>query len=290
MERTLNFLKKINVSDDIITKLTSNEDVEETFLDEAVNNYSKSREDYWKTTILPDHDRKVMDSTLNGYTLKVKKDLNRKFDLGFTNSQLEAEDFKSIDKFYDVLKTAVDKKLSESTSNADDAIKSQLSDYQKKYTTATEELESMKDQIENVKRTAQIEKETEIANLKSEIYLSNLIANDTKIATNVPGRDFSLEHIRKEILTNYRIENDGTIKTKDGNNALHPEKQIVVTHVVDIYEWYKNKAGLIPVSNGNAPGGVATYNLPQGGRATTAASDAARAKMEELARLRQQPK
>jgi hypothetical protein len=290
MSKLLKFLKGINIPEDVLSSLTSDEELDNEVLQNQIDTYNNSRSKYYENHFLETKKRGIMDETLNGYTLKVKKDLNKKFNLGLSNTILESEDFKQIDKFYDALKKAVDDNTESLTSNADATLKADLSKWQQKASEATIEADKYRTEIDQVKASAETRIQSEIQSLKSQIYLSNLISSDTKIA-NVPGREYALEKIREDITKNCIIDDNGKIKRVDGSAVTHPEKSIIIEDAVDLYEFYKSKAGLVQQSNGGQTGQggqsqINKYVDSSGRTTTTTTSDAARIKMEELAKKR----
>lgn len=280
MDKFTQFLKKINVDQSIIDQLASEETIEEAIFDQLATNYSSSREKYFETQFLGTKKKEIEDSTITGYNLKIKKQVNKMLGMGLTNSQID--EMKDIEKFFSDANAFMLSELEKRTNTSDESLKKDLEKYKKMATEKDSEVQTLAASMEDFRKQKESEFERKTKDYKANIFISDLISKDTKIAE-VPGREFSLGTIKRLLLENYDISEDGKITNKDGSSAVHPEKQLVIENAIDIYDFYKNKAGLVPQSNG----GVGSYVDPNTGKKVIASQDPdVTEKLEEFKRMR----
>lgn len=274
------FLKSINAPDEIIENL-KRPDITEDEVNNFVKRYSDDRKAFYETAILAEKKKSIEDNAIENFSnIRVKKMINELAGLGYTNSQIKDL---SLDDFFNVAKREHEKRINDLSTNVDENIKQELDKYKKSSSTYKTEYEKLQEQIETFKTQKDAELQDHIRRYEAERFISTLIEKDDKIA-NVPGRAYSLEKIKEDILTKYQIDKGGAIRNLDGTIALHPEKEIVMNSAVDLYEYLKNKAGLVPVSNGGS--GTTNYQTTGGVVTTGPVNNKGLQKMQELAAVR----
>ena len=107
-----------------------------------------------------------------------------------------------------------------------------------------------------------------------------MVQND-KDLPGIEGQEWTLNQIEKEIFSNYAVDSDGNIANLDGSQAVHPEKQIVMRHVSEIYGYLKGQANLIKRSNA----GTSLATVTVGGKPIVQASTISPAIQEKLKQL-----
>lgn len=270
-------LEKLYIPNDLVEAISA-ETLPEDF-DQKVESYNKSRIDYFKAT--PEFktiEKQISDRTYAGAELKHKKRLNEALGLGLTNAELEA--IPNFDEYIEKTKSFLTEKEKKLINSSDDNLRADLEKYKSdisKYVTENQELLSRFDQV---KAQAETEKETAINLFKAETFFHKMVSEDKKLP-NTEGQDFTINAIKSAIFSEYIVKHDGTVLAKDGGSAMHPEKGVIITRLEDVYEYYKNKAGLVIKSNA----GSAANGQP-GSPTSSGMSPELAAKMAELQKSR----
>ena len=270
-------LEKIYIPSDLVEAISA-DTLPEDF-DQRVESYNKSRIDYFKAT--PEFkamEKQIGDRTYEGAVLKHVKRFNTTLNLGLTNPEMES--IKSIDEFTEKVKAYLSEKEQKLINSSDATLRADLEKYKgdvSKYATENQELLSKFDQV---KAQAEAEKETAINLFKAETLFHKMVSEDKKLP-NIEGQDFIINAIKTGIFSEYIVKPDGTVLAKDGGSAMHPEKGVIITKLEDVYEYYKNKAGLVIKSNA----GSAANGQPGASGGSNISPELA-AKMDELFKAR----
>jgi len=257
-------------------------------IQEKVNAYHNSRFEFFKST--EDFKKSLASErtkAFSGTQLSTIKTLNNKFGLELTNPEMEK--YPTVEEFVNaVLMPKVKEKEGEMSKNADKKLLEDLNLYKDKSSNYKTELDKLMTDIENIKSSEKLRADEEISNFKAQLfYLNEVVAKDEELASlNIPGKDFTLDAIRDRIFSNYKVSPDGSVSALDGTKAVHPEKDVNIGHVKELFEYFKNKAGLVKVSNageGGNPGG--NYNRNDKGGEIPAHI---KQKMDELAKSRRE--
>lgn len=257
-------------------------------IQEKVNAYHNSRFEFFKST--EDFKKSLASErtkAFSGTQLSTIKTLNNKFGLELTNPEMEK--YPTVEEFVNaVLMPKMKEKEGEMSKNADKKLLEDLNLYKDKSSNYKTELDKLMTDIENIKSSEKLRADEEISNFKAQLfYLNEVVAKDEELASlNIPGKDFTLDAIRDRIFSNYKVSPDGSVSALDGTKAVHPEKDVNIGHVKELFEYFKNKAGLVKVSNagegGNAGG---NYNRNDKGGEIPAHI---KQKMDELAKSRRE--
>jgi len=257
-------------------------------IQEKVNAYHNSRFEFFKST--EDFKKSLASErtkAFSGTQLSTIKTLNNKFGLELTNPEMEK--YPTVEEFVNaVLMPKVKEKEGEMSKNADKKLLEDLNLYKDKSSNYKTELDKLMTDIENIKSSEKLRADEEISNFKAQLfYLNEVVAKDEELASlNIPGKDFTLDAIRDRIFSNYKVSPDGSVSALDGTKAVHPEKDVNIGNVKELFEYFKNKAGLVKVSNageGGNPGG--NYNRNDKGGEIPAHI---KQKMDELAKSRRE--
>lgn len=227
--------------------------------------FFKASDDF-KTALTSERDK-----TFKGTQLSIIKKINSELELGFTNKQME--EFEDVSDLMTAVKANIEKaakseKTDEKTLAALDKAKEKASDYKK-------ELDALKANMEKLTQ----ETEHRIAEARNEglakTYYHNLVSNDAELqALNVPGKSFTLDNIRDRIFKEVKVGPDGKVTALDGSKFTHPEKDVVVEKVDELFAYYKEKAGLVKRSNAgiDTPAPVGATSTPSGGNGEPSAA------------------
>jgi len=270
-------LEKLYIPTDLVEAISA-DTLPEDF-DQRVESYNKSRIDYFKAT--PEFkaiEKQISDRTYSGAELKHKKRLNEALGLGLTNAELEA--IQNFDEYIEKTKSFLSEKEQKLINSSDATLRADLEKYKgevSKYATENQELLS---KFDKVKAQAEAEKETAINLFKAETLFHKMVSEDKKLP-NIEGQDFIINAIKTGIFSEYIVKPDGTVLAKDGGSAMHPEKGVIITKLEDVYEYYKNKAGLVIKSNA----GSAANGQPGASGGSNISPELA-AKMDELFKAR----
>lgn len=246
---------------------------------ELIQNYLKSREEFYKST----DDFKSMlqterDKAFAGTQLSVIKSLNSALGINLTNSDIK--DFKKVEDFIPRITEFYSKQIEASGTKTDEKLRTELNDYKTKMSEYKTLLDEAQTQLVTVKEKATKEVEEFKNSYEASSYFDKLVLSDEELMKlDIPGKDFAISSIKREIFSNFIINKDGTVLSKDGTKAIHPEKDTNVNNVSELFSYYKNKAGLIKRSN------AGVKILGKDGKPLTGnegISDAAAQKMREL--------
>ncbi len=252
--------EKLNISEEIVEAFKADKFPEGFDPNTAVQKYKESIIDYYKTT---EDYKNVIESvrtkTYTGSQLKAMKDLNKELELGYTNSQLE--DIADYSKFIIEVKRKIKEKEESLIKLKDKDILEELNTYKGKTSEYKTQLENIQEEIDNVKENERKRADAAIENALAQNYFLDMVNKDNELKDlNVPGKDFAINAIQRDIFANYKVYKDGTIKALDGTDAAHPEKDIIIKNIEELYQYYKEKAGLVKVSNGGQGGGTFIIN------------------------------
>lgn len=250
-------LEKLMIPTDLVEAVSS-DNLPEDF-DQKLESFNKSRFEYFKAT--PDFkaiEKQIGDKTYEGAVLKHKKRLNEALGLGLTNAELEA--IPSIEEFIEKTKTYLTEKEKKLLGSSDETLKSELEKYKQAASKYSSENQELITKIESVKKEAEERANNTIEQFKAETYFHKMVSEDKKLP-NTEGQDFILDSIKNRIFSEYIVKGDGTILSKDGTHATHPEKPTIINKIDDIYEYLKHKANLVIRSNA----GVGASGIPGGG-------------------------
>jgi hypothetical protein len=285
----ISFLERIHVPAELIKRLatepTEGSAEPDINLDNEAKAFLDSRNTYYESTLLKEKLDKERTSTVSKYNITVMKKVNDLLGMGLTNSEMEAfkEDLDGFMSKSKEFKAGYEEKLKSTT---DETLRKDLDGYKLRATEAQKTIEEMTTQMAKVKADAEKDRDNAIREYKAKETWNKLVIEDKEIA-DVPGKAFILGAIEERIFGRYIVNGDGTLLNKDGSVATHPEKEIAVTHIKEVYPYYKDQAGLRKVSNagdGNAPVFVDGQN---GGKVVTGdLSPAVIAKLKEFDEIR----
>lgn len=247
MNNLIKFLQAIHVAPETITALQVEGDV--TNLDELKQKYIDSRNAYYESTILKDKEKEFRDKAIESYNIKVKKTINDFLGMGLTNAQMdEIKDLETMAEKAKEFKANLETTLRSST---DETLKKELDTYKLTATERQKKIEELENARKAFEDSIKSDYDKKIQSYEAKSFLNKLIADDKELP-DVPGRDFTLDAIRERILGSYIVKPDGTLTNLDGTLATHPEKEVTINHVSDLYGYFKNKAGLVKQSNGGS--------------------------------------
>lgn len=281
MEKVSKFLKLIHADDEILTRVLSADELPEEELGKLASDYNSKRASFIEASTLEPKKRQIEDQAILNYNKKVMKSVNKSLALGLTNEKID--EFKTIDDFYDFAGKNISKQIQDSRTTTDEQLRKDIDTYKQSLSTLTLEKEQIlagvEEKIESTRK--HYAEEARISSAK--ILIKDIISKDKEIAeTN--SKDFLLETIEEKLVNNYIVNGKGEIKNLDGTVVLHPERQVVISHVSDMYAYLKGKAGL----NKNSNGSVSIF---RDGKVVEVASSgesvAVTKKMKEFQELRQ---
>lgn len=267
--------EKLHLPSDLVEAVKA-ETTPENF-DELVSNYQSGRLDYFKASQeYKDALKQIEEKGYKGGTLKHIKTLNRTFNLGLTNTQME--EYKDFDSFLTLLQSNLSEQQAKLT--ADPELRKEVETYKTKYTEALSEKDRLEREINGIREKADNELKTAVQMFKAKEYFKNMVQNDKELP-GIEGQDWTLKQIEKEIFSNYAVDSEGNIANLDGSQAVHPEKQIVMRHVSEIYGYLKAQANLVKRSNA----GTSLTTVTVGGKPIVQASTINPAIQEKLKQL-----
>lgn len=251
MQKILDFLQKIHVPSELITAMQ--DEKQDVVLDDLAKKYLDSRNTYYESSLLKEKIDKTRSETAAGMTLKSIKKINELLGMGLSNPQME--EYKDMESFIaDAKKHKETYEATLKTSTNEDLV-SELNKYKLAATERQKEIEKLAGEYKTFASQKEHEKNEAIRLFEARQYWNKLVMEDKDIAE-VPGKAFALESIEERIFSKYRVEKDGRIFNPDGSVATHPDKEVAVTTLAEIYPYFKEKAGLQKVSNGGQGGGV----------------------------------
>lgn len=271
--------EKLHIPADIIDAVGADELPND--FDQRVENYNNSRIDYFKAT--PEFKNLMSEregTTYKGALLKHIKRMNSAIGMGLSNQEME--EFKTIDDFMTSAKNFIDENASKLIKSTDEQLKKDLEKYKNDYTAAIKSNQEIQEQIVKIREEANTQRDAAIDLYKAETLFHKLVSEDATLP-GTDGQAYTLELIKKDIFDNYTVKGDGTILSKDGTSAIHPEKQTVIKSLSEIYEYLKNKANLVKRSNAGSGAGAGA-----GSGSASGVSASIQAKMEELRKARLQ--
>lgn len=262
MNKLIDFLKSIHVSEAIIADLTAENDAKTVNIPEIASAYLTSRDAFYESSKLKDKLVEQEASTAKGMTLKAIKKMNELLGMGYPNSKME--EYKTIEEFLTEAKTFkadYEDKLKSSSS------KSLADEIDKWKTLATERqnsLDKMTVEKDEFFKRVETEKNEAIQMFQAKDNWKKMIMADAEIA-DVPGKEFILDAIEERIFSMYKVTAEGKLFKKDGTIATHPEKDITISTLAEVYPYFKEKAGLMKVNNaGETPNNATVYKSPDG--------------------------
>jgi len=224
--------------DDLIEALSADQLPEN--IQEKVNAYHNSRFEFFKST--EDFKKTIASERTKAFTgtnLSIIKTLNNKFGLELTNPEMEK--YPTVEEFVNsVLMVKMKEKEGEMSKNADKKLLEDLNIYKEKSSNYKTELDKILADIENIKSSEKKRADDEISNFKAQLYyLTEVVAKDEELASlNIPGKDFTLDAIKDRIFSNYKVSPDGSVSAMDGTKAVHPERDVNIGHVKELFEYF----------------------------------------------------
>lgn len=250
MKHINTLIEKLHIPQNIIDAISA-DTLPENF-DSEFEAYNNSRIEYYKATpAFKALEKQTSDATYNGAVLKYNKRLNKALDLGFTDAELSEMSKNDMDFFIEKTKSFLTDKERKLMSSTDATLKADLETYKQEVSKYATENQDLKSQMQVIKATAEKERDEAINRFKAEAYYHKMVSED-KTLPNTTGQAATLESIMKNIFEKYIVNPDGTLLASDGTQATHPEKHIIMTKLSDIYEYEKNRYGLIIKSNAGA--------------------------------------
>lgn len=244
MSNLKKFAELIHVDQAIISKLLD-DDTESDIIVGLSQDYLKKRE----TFVLSQHEaelKKLGSADATIATLrKQRKLLNDKFSLGYSSDDIKNFDH---DEFLQKFEDALSSEKAALQTDASKAVQTQLDDFKNKFTAAVRAKEEAESRIDKVKAEYEEKTKSVIRDIRAKELYNKMVLADSDLA-DVPQRDFLLESISEKIFKGWIVEEDGKIKTLEGGIATHPDKDVNIEHVKDLYDYYKSKAGLNKLSN-----------------------------------------
>lgn len=208
-------------------------------------NYLEGRE----KLVLAKHEAELLkrggDDAVVATLRKQRKLLNEKFTMGYSSDDIK--NF-SHDEFMDKVADKIESEKSALKGDVSKAIQKEIDEYKMKLSNKSREYDEIKELMHGEIEKATKEKEDFVREYEAKSYFNKLVLGDEELA-DVRGKDFFLKAIEKEIFENYSVEKDGKISKKDGGVALHPEKDVVLEKVDELYSFLKGKAGIVKQSN-----------------------------------------
>lgn len=212
---------------------------------EVASEYLQSRNSFAETQ-LGSKKKEIEDAAIKAYQLKEMKSNNKTFNLGYTNSDFD--NFKSIDDYYKDAESRFKKLIGEASKLTNEEYKNTLEKWQNAATEKGNALEKALEEKAAFEAAKEQEKNDAIRTFKAQIAYTNKMNGD-KTIPDVPHKSWAIENILKEVESNYIIGEDLSLKGKDGSPAIHPGAEKTVSHLDEILPFYKEKAGLVKVSN-----------------------------------------
>lgn len=283
MTKISDFLKKINVESQVLERLSA-EDITDDELNTLVDNYNSQRQQFYEASFETTKKKDIESGAITSYNIRVKKELNKILGMGLTNAEMDS--FKDMEAFFNKAKE-FNSSFQESLKNITDKdLKEQIENYKTSLTNLKNENESLKTGAETFKTKLEQEFADKARAFEARIFIKDMIAKDTELA-DVPTKAFVLEQIEDTIMSKYKPFGDGRVFNVDESKIMHPEKQVIIENVADLYSFLKNKAGINKQSNG----GVQTVQTSGGVVVTGAnASAAEQAMLEKIAAARRNSK
>jgi hypothetical protein len=245
MERVKTIFAELGIEDDLIDNVLSEEgDME---LDSVL---SKIKENAFRDVFSQkkgELEKQFGDKHVQGFQLKVAKDLNKKFGLGYTNSQLQ--EF-SYDDFLNVVNDKVNDKLKNATTEEKQGLIEQVNTYKM-------QIAELEDSYTSKYQKLLEEKENEVRTFKVNSILNSRFQ---KIAwDDVEKSDMYIDFMTRQILSNYQVLEDGTVQALDGTVATHPyKKNRSISNVDELISAFVEEKGMQRKNNaggGGAGGG-----------------------------------
>lgn len=211
--------------------------------DKLLAEYTASRLDFFKGS---DEYKAALkaerDKTFSGTQLSLMKKVNSELGLDFTNSQLE--EFKDFSEFI----TKVNKHFESQKKSPE--TDEELKKWKKKATDYKKDFDDISGKYKKLEEETPIKIQEAKDSVEAEKFFLDMVLKDEELkALKVPGKEFSLETIKEKIFATAKVGKDGKIKALDGTNFIHPEKDVVVSELSELFGYYKEKAGLIKRSN-----------------------------------------
>lgn len=283
MTKISDFLKKINVESQVLERLSA-EDITDDELNTLVDNYNSQRQQFYEASFETTKKKDIESGAITSYNIRVKKELNKILGMGLTNAEMDS--FKDMEAFFNKAKE-FNSSFQESLKNITDKdLKEQIENYKTSLTNLKNENESLKTGAETFKSKLEQEFADKARAFEARIFIKDMIAKDTEIA-DVPTKAFVLEQIEDTIMSKYKPFGDGKVFNIDESKIMHPEKQVIIENVADLYSFLKNKAGINKQSNG----GVQTVQTSGGVVVAGAnASAAEQAMLDKIAAARRNSK
>lgn len=258
MSKLTEFLKKIKVQDQMIMQLTATDG--DADIEQLAKDYTEQREEYYDSVYLTDKVKKESEKTAKGMTLKAIKQMNRTFNFGLTNSQME--EYATIEDFMSFADKTYKDNIAEASKGQNSDFVKQINELRGQVSLKQQELEKVVSEKEAAIKKVIEDKDKEVKTFRAKEVFDRLVKNDTDLP-DIPGLTFSIESIRDRIFSDYDVQPDGSVLNKDGTIPAHPDKakEVVIKNVGELYNYYKGVAGLVKVNNAGSGGG----GTPQGG-------------------------
>jgi hypothetical protein len=247
MSNLIKFLEKIHVPKDILDKIQGEEDVD---IEEVSKSYLDSRDSFYESTKLKTKIDPEINKTVSGMALKAIKKINEIAGMGLTNTQMEelVKKENPIESFTADAKKHLEAEMNKLKSATNEDLLKDLEKFKGLATDRQKELDELSGKWKDFEVKKEQEVQDKINSFEAKQFWNKLIREDTDIP-DVPGRSFALESIEERIFNSYKVDKDGNIYNKDGTTATHPEKEINIHKLEEIYPYFKEKAGLVKVSN-----------------------------------------
>jgi hypothetical protein len=183
--------------------------------------------------------------------LNNSKAINKALGLGLSDAQIS--EFKEFSKFVEAAtKIIKDRETSVSTST-DDALRKELDKYKSDYSNVTQENQTLVEKMGTIEKEFEAKFNQHVSQHGAKEYFLKMRASDKNVSQKT-GVDYTLDLIEKEIFSTYIVSPNGELKAIDGTAATHPVKRDIVKTIDEIYEYYKEKAGILPLSNAGEDG------------------------------------
>jgi len=240
-------LEKLNLGNDLLDAFKGEETPENA--DELISSYQKGRIEYLQNTdTYKSSIDELRNSTYQKTTLSNIKKINSEFGLGLTNSQME--EIKDIDEIMKLAKKSISERESELLKTTDKSLKEELNSLKEKYSDAVKSISTHEELIEKIRKEERERADSAIETELGKQYYLKLIRGDKSLQEiNNPSKDYLLDAIERNIFQKYKVDRNGNITTLDGQKLVHPEKEIVINTVDELYEYEKIKANLVKNSS-----------------------------------------
>jgi len=244
MERVKTILTELGVEDELIESVLK-EDSEI----EVSDILGKIKENAFRDVFSSkkgELEKQFGDKHVQGFQLKVAKDLNKKFGLGYTNSQLAEY---SYDDFLNVVNERVNEKLKNATTEEKQGLIEQVNTYKM-------QIAELEDTYTGKIQKLLQEKDEEVRSFKVNSILNNRFQ---KIAWDDPEKsDMYIDYMSRQILSNYQVLEDGGIQSLDGTVATHPfKKNRSISNIDELVAAYVEEKGMVRKNNAGGAGGEA---------------------------------